>query len=266
MDGDMIGRVTGNWIEGRTFVPEAPSDIEVLVLGPYDIKVTVPFVQETWDLMFYKDGVPFGPVSNSNSYVFSGLTPATSYNFYVRGRNADEELGPASVTKQGTTKTVNSKLGTIQEAMVALINAMATSGGYWFTWGACNEVDHAKKTAYPNAEIYIGDEQNTDGIDAAHATAYSNKITFNIHTWCKLLTVTDNPDFAIEELMDKALEDLKRLFGINNTVSGTCHLVQYRSFTKDLLKRGDIILAGRIVSVWDIYYIQDRLNPTQNGY
>lgn len=194
----------------------------------------------------------------------TGLTASTAYTLYVRGVN-DAGAGSWSAVYNVNTTTTTPILTTIEAAAKTLIEGMTTAGGYFYNWGDSNEPDHAKKDAYPNAEISITDESNQDEADAAHSLAYANRATLEISVYSKLTTLDDNPDFKINENHNKALDDLKRLFGTEENVSGTCNLILYSGSTREQINTGSVIVTGRLITRWTVFYSQSRTTPTDHA-
>jgi len=157
-------------------------------------------------------------------------------------------------------------LSNIEAAMKTLIDGMTVAGGYNKTWGDSNEDDLAKKDAYPNAEIRLIDEENQDEIDGGFSSAYANRATFEVTVHDKLTSVYDNPEYQINVELNKCLDDLKKLFGINYHVSDTVNMIYYRGMVRDEPeKAGDIVVPRKMVTTWMVTYSQGREDPTSNA-
>jgi hypothetical protein len=155
----------------------------------------------------------------------------------------------------------------IEDNMSTLIAGMRVSDGYNYDWLYTNQPDMAK-VQYPTAIITLNpDEQCLDDITTAHAGAYSCKDTFLITVVGTLLAEKELPTFEINKIWNKTLDDLKKLFGTNFslTVDGACacDTIQYRSARRVYKKNGDIFVPGHLETTWEITYSQDRTNPTQ---
>ena len=199
----------------------------------------------------------------TNTIDITGLTASTDYVVKVAGSNAEGDTD--SNEPQVSTPSGSPILSRIEAAMVTLIEAMTQAGGYYYDWGDCNERDMAQKDAYPNAEIYVLDEDNDDDIDGDHANAYENRAMFEIHVHGKLSSVNDNPEFSINDLHNKALDDLKKLFGTNYTVSDTCNTILYRNSRREGGGAGDVHVPGKLISTWEVSYAQDRQSPANQA-
>lgn len=152
----------------------------------------------------------------------------------------------------------------IEEAMESLIKTMRYPE-YNYNWYTVNQPDLAKVT-FPCATIKLDpQERNLDETNAAHAGCYYNEDLFIITVTGKLDTETDLPTFEINKIHNKALDDLKKIFGINNSIDDTADVILYRSAIRNIKRNGDIFVPGELITNWIVRYTQDRHNPTQIG-
>lgn len=157
----------------------------------------------------------------------------------------------------------------VESAMKTLIESMTIdSGDYHFDWESVNELDMAKRELDDgrNAACIIEldpEETNLDDPEGVHAQAYANEVTFKITCWTKFYKETDNPIFSNNAELNKALDDLKKIFGINYTVSGTCDMILYRSSNRVRRLVQDMMIPTKLETYWLVKYTQDRYDPSQ---
>lgn len=148
----------------------------------------------------------------------------------------------------------------IEAAMKSLIQNMAVSGDYNYNWGTVNEDDMAL-CVFPCAEIILTEDTSLDDPEGAWYQAYNNEATFNIVIRGKLDSVEKNPNYSINTVHNKALDDLKKLFGTVYHLSDTCDRIMYVSMNREIKKNGDVFMPGEMTTVWNVRYTQDRLSP-----
>lgn len=152
-----------------------------------------------------------------------------------------------------------------EAAMKSLVEGMTTDGGYNYNWGTVNEYDMALCT-FPSATIELEPEElNIDEPNGAWAGAYYNEDTFRIIVRGKLSDEHTDPNFQADDLLNKALDDLKQVFGIDYHLSGTVNVIMYRGCTRIIERSGDRFIPKRLETRWIVRYLQDRQNPTQRG-
>jgi len=156
-------------------------------------------------------------------------------------------------------------LENIEVAIENLVNGMTIAGGFNFDWGTSNEPDRALNDRFPNALIKRGIEENQDPLGSTHSQAYHNEVDFQIVVRGKQATITKFPNVSMDTEHNKALIDLKKLFGKreNQHLNDTANSILYRSSIPVLLKSGDIFGPSDLVTEWLVRYAQDRLDPTQ---
>lgn len=157
-------------------------------------------------------------------------------------------------------------LTTIETNIATLIQGMTIAGGYNFDWGESNVVDAALVAVFPNAQIYLLDIDNQDDVDTgAHAQSYRQLGTFRIVVRGKLASVSSKPKFAIHPEHNDALDDLLKLFGNNYSIDSSCDVIFFRRASRDENQSGDVYSDSDLITSWDIYYQQDRVNPLIMG-
>lgn len=152
-------------------------------------------------------------------------------------------------------------LTTIESEIKTLIEGM-TDSTYNYTWGTVNDPDMAKQTL-PSAEIMLVFETNVDDAGGTWAQAYSNEAEFQIKVITETSEENEIPVYAINPEYNKALDDLKRLFGNNYNLNGNCCSIMYRSAERVNSTAGDIYRPGYLDTRWFVRYQQDRLDPEQ---
>ena len=159
-------------------------------------------------------------------------------------------------------------LTTIRQQMAILIGGMTTTGGYNYNWQSVNVLDYSLQPTpgtqpFPRSEIYCF-EENQDSKGGRDTQAYSNVAKFTIRVACELPQQTTNPLFDIDPYLDLAVDDLKMLFGVNNSVNNSCDEIIYTGFKKpDVSKSGDQMVPKTMDVNFDVSYSQDRHDPTQ---
>lgn len=151
----------------------------------------------------------------------------------------------------------------IEQGMANAIADME-EGPYNFNWTAqgVNQPDMAK-ASFPTAEIMLQSEDNLDEPDGPWADGYLQEATYVIRVRARLSEETDVPTWEINAELNKALDDLKKLFGTNYSVSGYCDLIMYTGMERIDEPGGDIFMPKAMLTRWRVRYSQDRRTPTQ---
>lgn len=149
-------------------------------------------------------------------------------------------------------------------AIANLILSMTTVGGYNFDWKIVNNRNLALyPQSFPRAEIYNPAEDCLDTVAGLGSMDYTNAETWEIRVFGKLTTSSTNPLFDIQDLEDSMLDDLKMLFGINQSISDTCDSFLYKGYKRDIEKSVDQFTPRALKTFWRSVYSQDRKTPTQ---
>lgn len=153
------------------------------------------------------------------------------------------------------------------DSMATLIAAMTTTGGYNYNWGACDIEDLAVATDFPHAVIKVLAEECLDDPDGAFACAYQNMVSFEVRVFCKLASEDTNPLYAIREQFCLALDDLKKLFGTNYSLSDNVDCMMYVGAKFDLIKsrNDDMFVPYEMVTRWKARYTQSRTSPAAHA-
>lgn len=150
-----------------------------------------------------------------------------------------------------------------EENMAILVEGMTIADGYNYDWGTVNQPDLAKCT-FPCAVIEMDPEEtNLDEPTGVHAGAYLNEVAIKIRAVGKLDTEHTNPVFENNKTLNKALDDLKKVFGTNYSLNGTVDTIMYRRSLRITKQAGDIFIPSELESHWIVRYTQDRQNVTQ---
>ncbi len=140
------------------------------------------------------------------------------------------------------------------------IEAMVIADSYNFDWGTVNEPD-VKKQTFPSAEVFVESEECMDEEDGVWAGGYNQHVTFVIRVRTELDNKEDIPAYAINREHNKALEDLKRLFGNHYVVSNHCDLIMYKGMTRVIDRANDMMRPSYMDTRWLVKYTQYRQHP-----
>jgi hypothetical protein len=149
----------------------------------------------------------------------------------------------------------------IESAIETLIKTMRTPD-YNYDWNCVNVLDIAKCT-FPSAVVVLN--PNEINIDSAADDLYQNEVTFTIEVVGSLSTEELQPRIEINKVYNKCLDDLKKIFGINYSLSCTCDTIRYAASRREYRKNNDILLPGKLITVWKVSYCQSRIDPTTLG-
>ena len=156
-----------------------------------------------------------------------------------------------------------SLIAKIEGAVTGFIGALKKDGGYNYDWNKPVIFDKVlpSTSKFPSARIDLIDEKNIDELEGdsvvgptgAFAGAYYNVLNYKI----TIGGGKDNGDAPSRDELFRALDDLKKVFGINYTLGNSgASIIMYRGFE---LVDGDDGLT--IESSWLIRYYQSRTNP-----
>lgn len=154
-------------------------------------------------------------------------------------------------------------LTSIENAMAEAISGMNTGDGYFLNWGTVNEPDVAKQE-FPSAEIILESEENLDETDSSWSGDYNQEASYLIRVRAALENEETVPLYKINEILNQALSDLKRLFGRSYTVSGNCEVIMYRGSERVTDGANDILRPKYMNTRWLVKYIQLRTDPTRH--
>lgn len=162
-------------------------------------------------------------------------------------------------------------LTAVENSMADKIGSMSIGSGYYLDWGSVNEPDVAKQS-FPSAEIVLIEESCIDETDTAWSDAYNQEATYLIRVRAALPNEEVTPLYKINEELNKALSDLKRLFG-TSYVSGTrygwmytpvrCETIMYQGAQRVTDNSNDILRPAYLDTRWLVKYIQTRTDPSQ---
>lgn len=153
-------------------------------------------------------------------------------------------------------------LTAIENAMATAIANMDQAGGYYLNWGTVNEPDVAKQE-FPSAIIVLENEECIDETDAAWSGAYNQEATYLIRVRAALENEETIPLFKINEILNRALSDLKRLFGIHYVVSDRCETIMYQGSQRVTDNSNDIFRPAYLDTRWLVKYTQVRTDPSR---
>ena len=129
----------------------------------------------------------------------------------------------------------------IRKKLIELVGGMRIADGFNFDWYASNPSawDENLTDGYPFAFVEPGDETNLDEQGAVNGGIYTNDFPFTIY--CRIdydetkITEEIRPVDQIEDEIDKALQDLKRLFGNNVCLDDTVFSCWYTGSRRGIL-------------------------------
>jgi len=156
-------------------------------------------------------------------------------------------------------------LTSIESAMATILSGLTTGGGYHYKWGTANQDDKVLQDANMVAEIRLSSEDNIDEPDGVDANSYLNSAFFEIIVQTTMDDVKSKPIWAVNAYHNKAIDDLKRAFGINYHLNNTANSIMYRSHDREILQNGDLFTPGKITSIWRVDYAQDREDVSINA-
>lgn len=153
---------------------------------------------------------------------------------------------------------------TLMENKIAELIGAVTSTEYNFNWNGVIQGDIIS-APFPSAKLELVEEKNIDepegedivGPTGAFSEAYYNAITIKI-----LIGGTHQPSGPVADRNDlfKALDDLKRLFGIKYTLDNSgASAMLYRGFK--LVDNNGLYME----SSWLVRYYQSRKEPGQTA-
>jgi hypothetical protein len=157
----------------------------------------------------------------------------------------------------------DSLISLIENKIVDLIGSLTVAGGFNYDWNGVIEGD-IHTAVFPSANLVLEEEKNIDepegeeivGPTGAFSEAYYNAIRFVIKIGG---TVGGNvtPD---RHAFYKALDDFKKIFGINYTLDNSgASAILYRGFK--MVNAGGILME----TTWLVRYYQNRKEPGETG-
>jgi hypothetical protein len=158
----------------------------------------------------------------------------------------------------------DSILTEIEHAMSDYISEMSVGTGYNFDWGSVNEPDVARQT-FPSAEIAIVSETNRDDTDGVWSQGYEQEVVFALRIRVSIDNEEMTPAYAVNADLNKALDDIKRLFGNHYTMSDYCETLMYMGMVRVTDARNDIFRPSYMDVQIRCRYTQDRKNPLVNA-
>jgi len=212
--------------------------------------------------------------ANTMNWTVLSLTPATDYYYVAYARNGSGQSVAYSNILKVQTKSTKPKLTMIKDSIETWVLSMTTAGGYNYNWLSASQKDLAKAT-FPAAIFEFDPLETQDRAEFASDTnSYSNKVMVTLSAYTKMTAaeitlqgqtgVPSKSQDVYKLCMDKMLDDLKKLFGTNwylSTNTGI-ELIDYVKSERKMTKASDIFRPGKLVSTWQVTYVQSRLNPT----
>ena len=157
-------------------------------------------------------------------------------------------------------------LDNIEIEIGCLIKGMRKADYYNYDWSIVNEEDEAFGS-FPRAIIDPRDtladkEVSRDTLSGIGSRDYTNEVIFTILVSGELPAFNNNPAFARRSSFRKALDDLKKLFGVNNQLRGKCDNIMYVASQIEPVRKNDVLGAAQLRAMFKVVYSQDRQDPT----
>ncbi len=155
----------------------------------------------------------------------------------------------------------------IRSEIKTMISGMTTAGGYNFTWAAVNpSFFSASNISSQAASIFAlvedNEEKNLDSFGAVNGGMYTNDVEFIISAFPRPTPPAGVPFIdVVDEAIDLAVEDLKKLFGNKPCLNGKAFNSLYSGSRKIFTNKEDIpcFVEFRLA----VRYRQDRRDPAR---
>ncbi len=145
------------------------------------------------------------------------------------------------------------RLTEIALEMKHLLEDISVANGYEIDMGSVNENDQAL-IKYPSAEItYMEETPDSSTLNAIYGHAIAK---FLIKIKAELLSVEQQPVWAIDEFYDQVIAAMKKKFGENEGELALTYtpLITYDGFTKEVAPSGDVFVPGAVITRWNVRY------------
>ena len=145
------------------------------------------------------------------------------------------------------------RLTEIALEMKHLLEDISVANGYEIDMGSVNENDQAL-IKYPSAEItYLEENPDTSTLNAIYGHAIAK---FAIKIKAELLSVEQQPVWAIDEFYDQVIAAMKKKFGENEGELALTYtpLIAYDGFSKEVAPSGDVFVPGAVITRWNVRY------------
>ena len=152
-----------------------------------------------------------------------------------------------------------------EKAIETLIKAISVSDNYWYNWHTTNQDNEALCT-FPCAMIDISSEESIDGdYDVNAHQSYSCRLPFTLKVVGKMPEISNTAQYDIKKILWRCLDDLKKCFGNNPTLTSRGGLILYRGSDIVTSKSNGVIIPSSIQTRWIIDFKQDRTEPSNCG-
>ena len=154
-----------------------------------------------------------------------------------------------------------SYLDNIQDAIVTAIGNMTGSP-------TTQEEDFSKVTTWPLYNVYLAeDEVSNDDVSRANMRNFENIVRFEIKGFNKLTSVSTDSVFEIDTVLNRMLNNIKKMIGENPQLTNLVGEFSYVSSRRvDSGGRVDILLPKYLSVIVEVGYSQDRETPTNPAY
>ena len=145
------------------------------------------------------------------------------------------------------------RLTEIAREMKQMLEDISVANGFEIDMGTVNENDQAL-IKYPSAEItYTDEDPDTSTLNAIYGHALAR---FRIKIKAELLSVEQQPVWAIDEFYDQVIAAMKKKFGENEGALALTYtpLITYDGFAKEVAPSGDVFIPGAVITRWNVRY------------
>ena len=155
-----------------------------------------------------------------------------------------------------------SYLGKMHHSLVEILDNLSSAEGYNYNDPDVQENDFNKVGNFPLYQVMIEDEFCLNEINTNDNNAFANQVNFKIHCYNKLESENDNSKFAINNILNKMLQDVKRVVGNNPKINNLVSELYFRgAIREDSGKAEDIFIPKKLVIDIEMIYNQERDNP-----
>jgi hypothetical protein len=152
----------------------------------------------------------------------------------------------------------------IRENVATIIQGITIAGGYNNDWGSVNQTNPAL-TTYPCASVYVGAEDPAADVNTSFSDSYQPTAKLAIVLDVKVTKPTSPTDFSSDSIIDEAIDDIKRAIGRNPSLNGAGTLPPLFAGVEEPApySTGSMFVIKRTKILWDVPYVQSRLEPSQ---
>jgi hypothetical protein len=266
---------------GALLPPATPANIIAAPLSMSGIRVTWAFVPTAASFTVIRTNPDTSTTTftglTAESFDDTGLIAMTAYSYTVISVNAAGSSA-ASGSVSAITRQQSSVLERIVAAMIQMIAGqgenrvkipgfgMTKDGGYIFDWISADIDDIGRvnpQSGQAWAFVDLAKETNQDKMDTMSPETSSQIVNVEVSIYCQLDQVYLDPPQIYKLWLGRALEDVKKLFMTNyGLLPGSgAEQICYVDATPVMDAAGDALHPGKLKTIWEVHYTQDRFNP-----